>query len=281
MENTVNDIIILLCKGISNRKLYFADHPKVTTYVTDIIVLINEYFLLSGKDELFIGVVEGVFVFDGKRLFGPSVAGKILIDFVGQLRGGGLGLNKGLTVMELKKFLNITALHNVTINKLAEARKLFLINGVKNIRIGDIFTVQEESIAGKKERPWEGKNMAGGLQSSTFLYQALYDVVSKAHGAAALSQSLDISSARSVAEFMLRYIRSGFADVMQHVHYPDYDSYTVGHSVRVSSLAAQVACIPEEIAPGLSAAMSHAVTKACKEIAQILSLKRWPVDVRI
>jgi putative nucleotidyltransferase with HDIG domain len=39
---------------------------------------------------------------------------------------------------------------------------------------------------------------------------------------------------------MLRYIQSSFADVMQYVHYPDYDSYTVGHSVRVASLAVYI-----------------------------------------
>ena len=40
--------------------------------------------------------------------------------------------------------------------------------------------------------------------------------------------------------------------------------------VKILILAAQVEYIPEEIAPGLSPAMSDAVTKACEKIAQIL-----------
>ena len=241
MNENINDIIMLLCKGMSNRKLYFSDHPKVTAYTTDIIVLLKDYFLSSGKDELFIGVVEGIFVFDGKRLFGPSVTGKLLIDFATILHGGGFGLKKDLTVKELKKFLDLTTLREVPVTNLVEARALMINYGIKNIRIGDPFSYTDEPTLQKSARPWEGKKAGPGLQSPTFLYQVLYDVVSKAHGAAALNQTLDIESAKSVSEFMLRYTRASFADVMQHVHYPDYDSYTVGHSVRVSSLAVYVA----------------------------------------
>ncbi len=42
--------------------------------------------------------------------------------------------------------------------------------------------------------------------------------------------------------------------------------------IKVLILAAQVKHIPEEIAPGLSPAMTEAVTKACEEITQILSI---------
>ncbi|PID75229.1 MAG: coenzyme F420 hydrogenase [Deltaproteobacteria bacterium] len=43
--------------------------------------------------------------------------------------------------------------------------------------------------------------------------------------------------------------------------------------IRVLILAGQIAFIPDEIAPGLSPAMTEAVAKACGMIAQILSLK--------
>lgn len=43
--------------------------------------------------------------------------------------------------------------------------------------------------------------------------------------------------------------------------------------IKVLILAAQIEYIPDEIAPGLSSAMSQAVITASEEIAQILSLK--------
>jgi len=42
--------------------------------------------------------------------------------------------------------------------------------------------------------------------------------------------------------------------------------------IDVLILAAQVGFIPEEIAPGLSSAMSQAVTAACEKLSQILSI---------
>ena len=43
--------------------------------------------------------------------------------------------------------------------------------------------------------------------------------------------------------------------------------------IRVYILAAQVECIPEEITPGLSPAMSAAVSVACEKVLQILTEK--------
>ena len=43
--------------------------------------------------------------------------------------------------------------------------------------------------------------------------------------------------------------------------------------IKVLILAAQIEYIPEEIAPGLSTAMSNAVNEACEQLSQILSIK--------
>ncbi|MBU1565425.1 MAG: hydrogenase maturation protease [Proteobacteria bacterium] len=41
--------------------------------------------------------------------------------------------------------------------------------------------------------------------------------------------------------------------------------------IKVQILAAQIKFIPEEIAPGLSPVMTHAVTETCEKLSQILS----------
>lgn len=240
MIDSINTIIMLLCKGMSNRKLYFSDHPRVHSYGTDIIKLANDYFRSTGSSELFIGIVDGFFIYEGKRVFGPSVTGKQLLQFAGKLRCGGFALQKGISSSDLKKFFDITALREIPIKKLADARSLFANYGIKNIRIAEPYSDQVGKIKKNTAKAWEGQAVGRSMQSPTLLYQELYDVVSKSYGDAAFDRTLDIDKARSVSEFMLRYIQSSFCDVMQHVHYPDYDSYTVGHSVRVSSLAVYV-----------------------------------------
>lgn len=43
--------------------------------------------------------------------------------------------------------------------------------------------------------------------------------------------------------------------------------------IKVQIIAAQIKFIPEEIAPGLSPVMTHAVTETCEKLSQILSFK--------
>lgn len=240
MIDSINTIIMLLCKGMSNRKLYFSDHPRVSSYGSEIIDLANDYFKTTGTEELFIGIVDGFFIHEGKRIFGPSITGKQLIQFAERFQCGGLALQKGLTISELRNYFDITALRDVDVKKIADSRDLFAKYEITHIRIAEQYSDQRGILQRDTAKVWEGQAVDRGLQSSTVLYRELYDFVSNAYGDAAFDRSLDIEKARSVSEFMLRYIKTSFADVMQHVHYPDYDSYTIGHSVRVSSLAVYV-----------------------------------------
>ncbi|PHR28148.1 MAG: hypothetical protein COA36_07715 [Desulfotalea sp.] len=240
MVDIVNKIIILLSKGMANRKLYFSDHPRVDSYAAEIVDLANEFFYSNNSRQLYIGIVDGFFVYDGKRVFGPSVTGKRLIALAKTLHCGGFGLQRGINVGDIKKFFDITALKNIPVKKLADARALLKNYGVVTINIGDIYTDNALSSVGAHGKVWEGQVVGKGLESPSFMYQEIYDFVSKAYGNAAAGTGVNVEQAKSVSEFMLKYIQTNFADVMQYVHYPDNDSYTVGHSVRVASLAIYV-----------------------------------------
>lgn len=240
MLDLVDSAIILLSKGMSNRKLYFSDHPRVESYAYDILDVLNDFFRSSGEDEMYVGVITGFFVFEGKRVFGPSVTGKQFIDFAHHLHCGGFGFQRGVTVKDLKNFFDISALRSIPAKKLSESRALFKQYGVHKIRLGDPFNDDAVITGDKNLEVWEGQAAGGIIESPTLLFQELFDVVSTAHGNAALDRGLDMDNTRSVCEFMLRYIQKSFADVMQFVHYPDHDTYTVGHSVRVASLAVYI-----------------------------------------
>lgn len=237
MERKINDILILLCKGISNRKLYFSGHPKVRNYIATFLTGLDEYFRLAGKDEFFIGIIEGSFIFNGRRLFGPTIVGKQLIQFMEMLRCGGISFRIGVREEDVRRFMDLSESLKTPMKGLHEARDLFKREGIENISLAVHYSNQPGLGPADRKRPWEGQEIGGFLQSPTMIYQALFSVVTQAHGDAAFDREVDIDSARSVSEFMLRYTRSNFADVMQYIHYPDYESYTVGHSVRVSSIA--------------------------------------------
>ena len=237
MIDIANKIIMLLSKGMSNRKLYFSDHPRVDSFAAEIVDLANEFFYSSNSEELYIGIIDGFFVYDGKRVFGSSVTGKQLIAMAKKLHCGGFGLSRRINVADVKKLFDVNALKIVPVKKIGDARALLENYGIRTIRIGDPYPDQGVASISNQEKKWAGQAVVGGLQSPTFLYQELYDFVSKAYGSAAASGEVNVEQAQSVSGFMLKYIQTNFADVMQYIHYPDYDSYTVGHSVRVASLA--------------------------------------------
>ncbi len=237
MEKKINDIIILLCKGISNRRLYFSNHPKVTSYAETFLKELVAFFEESGKEDFFLGVIDDHFVFNGKRLFGPTIVGRQLIQFMALLHCGGVSFNQGLTVTDITGFMDLVDGLKNPLNSLQEAKELFKKQSIQAITIAGHYTDQPGLGAAENKRPWEGQEIGGFLQSPALIYQALFDVVTRAHGDAVFNRELDIAGARSVSEFLLRFTQSNFADVMQSIHYPDFDSYTIGHSVRVSSLA--------------------------------------------
>lgn len=266
MEKKINDIIILLCKGISNRRVYFSSHPKVSSYAETFHKELNSFFDTGEKDEFFIGIIEGHFIFNGKRLFGPTIVGRQLIKFMELLQCGGISFQKGLTISDLTGFMDLVDSLKFPLNNLQEARELFRQQGIQSIILAGHYTDQPGMVATDSQRPWEGQETASFLQSPALIYQALFDVVTRAHGDAAFNRELDIDSAKSVSEFLLRFTESNFADVMQFIHYPDFDSYTIGHSVRVSSLAVYLGMMlnwPEEdiLAIG-SAAILHDIGKS-------------------
>ena len=237
MDKKVNDIIILLCKGIANRRLYFSNHPKVLSYAEIFLKNLDDFFQMTEKEEFFVGIIDGNFIFNGKRLFGPTVVGRQLMQFMERLRCGGVSFKKGVTVADVCAFMDLTDDLKNPLNSLQEARELFKNQGIQTIAISGHYSDHLAMGGIDNKKPWEGQEAGGFLQSPTMIYQALFDVVTRAHGDAAFNRELDIDSARSVSEFMLRFTQSNFADVMQYIHYPDYDSYTIGHSVRVSSIA--------------------------------------------
>jgi HD-GYP domain-containing protein (c-di-GMP phosphodiesterase class II) len=274
---TIDSIIMLLSKGITNRKLYHSEHPKVESYAVEALALLKKYFQESGSNELFIGTVDGFFVFEGRRIFGSSVTGKQFLDFAASLHCGGFALQKGVTLADLRKFFDISAIREIEISKVTESQALFKNQGIEKIRVAEPYT---DTAAGgqqsRRKRAWDGYRSEQGTLSPTLFFQELFDTVASAHGNAALNREVDVGQTRSVSEFMLRYIQKDFADVMQFIHYPDYDSYTVGHSVRVASLAVYVGSRmgwPEKEMLGIgTAGLLHDIGK-CKIPDEILLKK--------
>lgn len=237
MYEKLNNLLINFCRAISTRKLYFDGHPKVNSLAADFIIQLRDFCESADMDKLFIGVNEGNIVFEGKNLVGPSIVGRQLVLFASKLRCGGFSISQETTEAEFSKFLDLTTELQKPLESIKQGRELLEKKGISTIKIAQQYIAPSGPMIKDEQAVWKGQDSASFFQSPTLIYQALFDTVAQAHGDAAGGGDIDIDNTRSVSEYMLHFTRTHFSDLMQHVHYPDYDSYTVGHSVRVAALA--------------------------------------------
>ena len=108
--------------------------------------------------------------------------------------------------------------------------------------------------------------MAQELEPLLPIFQSMYETVQTNNIHINNENKLDIIKAQNVGEELYEVSDQQTMDVMNLMRYPDYDSYTIGHSVRVSTLALTVGREmgwPEHLLSELAAAgLLHDVGKA-------------------
>ncbi|MDR3088328.1 MAG: HD domain-containing protein [Desulfobulbaceae bacterium] len=233
-EQLLDSFLMLLCRLFSNRRLYFSQHGKIKEQSKQIAVGLKNLFDASREDTLFIGVADGNLVHRGQVLTGPSITGARLIQFAEALRCGGFIFSRQTDAEEIERLADLTATVK-DVASLEDGRRLLKAQGIQHIELANPYNAQDDA---DSDKVWSGREATiGALYSPAHLYQSLYDVVNNAFDGAGRGHAIDILGAQSVSEHLLRHTRTHFCDTMQKVHYPDFDTYTVGHCVRVAALA--------------------------------------------
>lgn len=242
MDVKLNKIIMLLCRSIGQRKIYFSDHPIIREGCRNFITELQDFFAAAGTEKLSLGITDNKLVYEGHYLFGPSIMGLQLVEFARSVHCSGFVFSAGISIREIQRLLDLTDHLAHPVNNLREAEDFLRSHHVENIQLKD-HCAQPASSSDKEQevRHGEGSEGADELHSPLLVYQALYDIVAKSFCDASLRHSLDINGAQTMSEHLLNSSGPDFADILQFVQYPDHDSYTVGHSVRVATLAVFVA----------------------------------------
>ncbi len=267
MESHFSDLIILLASGINQRRMYFDDHPKVQAVSHEFTTRLRGMIKDNGSDEFSIGVHSGKFIRQGKYLVGPSIAGRSLIEFAELLGCGGFSFRLPLAMVDVATFFRVGAAQKDKLANLEDARALFAANGIEHIELtvslreeGDM-----EKAEGGPESAAEADFMAADFAPLLDVYQALYETVSTNNLSISRNDEVDMSGARTSGEKLAGSSDMGAMDVMQFMRYPDYDSYTIGHSVRVAALSAMVGrelgWSPESLAELATAGLVHDLGK--------------------
>ncbi len=243
MNKAYHDLVILLSRGISQRRMYFEDHPQVRACAEKFSFTLAKLQQQDGKGSFFLGVANGKLIHEGKYLIGPSIVGSKLNVFATLLQCGGFLFNKGITTGEMRLFFTMAASQTIKLNSLTEARQLFRSKNITAIELSPPYEdadwfgqMGDDQPAGSEQESDREKHWEELLPT----FQSLYSTVETAHEAGQSGRSLDMSATRGTSEMLVQATEGRVIDIMQMVHYPDFNTYTVGHSVRVAMFAVMV-----------------------------------------
>ena len=284
MNTTFSDLIILLAGGINQRRLYFDDHPKVRGVARDFVHKLEDVLVHSGQTGFFFGILEGKFIREGRFLVGPSIAGRSLVQFAERMKCGGFLIRRGVTEEEIRAFMGVAAALKEDLANLEAAKNLLRSEGIINIDPSPHYRqqgVEGDNVAddlakfdpGLIQFDFDDTDGGGPLASMQEeirpllpIFQAMYDAVADNNLHAAQDEAPDVDRTMGVGEELMNIADRQTMDVMNLMRYPDYDSYTIGHSVRLSTLALTVGRAmmwPQHLQTELaSAAMLHDIGKA-------------------
>ncbi len=283
MNKTYHDLVVLLSRGISQRQMYFEDHPRLMDCAREFTENIARLQSGTSDGKFFVGVANGKLIHEGKYLIGPSIIGSRLNKFASLLGSGGFLFHRGITSGELLAFFTLAATQTKPIGSLAAGNELLASKGITKIELSPPY----------EDSGWFGKHGSKGDQETLKIedeewasllptFQSLYSTVETIHDAGHSGRILNISDVQETSIKLVKATTHQVSDIMQMVKYPDYDSYTVGHSVRVAMFAVMVGQhlgFPEQTLNELGvAALLHDVGKS-RIPAEIL-FKPGPLDDR-
>ncbi len=248
MERQFSDLIILLASGINQRRMYFDNHPKVQSISAEFVEKVRPMLNGEEEDEFAFGVFGSKFIRHGKYLVGPSIAGRSLIEFAERLGCGGFVFRLPIEHGDLVKFFSLGAGLKDDLDSLDDARAMFAAAGLDHIELTTPFAEGgqdgEGEGGGKDEEAAEDDQMnfmAADFAPLLRVYQALYETVATNNLALNGDNRIDLDLARARGAELVAVSDQNALDVMQFMRYPDFDSYTIGHSVRVAALGALLA----------------------------------------
>ncbi len=283
-NNSFSDLIILLSSGINHRRLYFENHPKVKSMARNFVRKLEDVLVHTGQTGFFFGILNGKFIREGRFLVGPSIAGRNLVLFAEKLRCGGFLLRRGVTEEEIRAFVTLGATLNDKVENLQAAKDLLRSKDITNIDPSPHYREQgpargdascDMSTFDPGLIQFDFEDTDGGSDTLSLqqelepllpIFQSMYDAIADNNLHVSRDENPDVDRTMGVGEELMNVADRQTMDIMNLMRYPDYDSYTIGHSVRVSTLALTVGRAmkwPKHLQTELaSAAMLHDVGKA-------------------
>ncbi len=274
------ELLTCLSNGMSHYALYDAGHPMVEQTCRQFVQCLRGVLRETGQQKFAIQVVGGQIVHNGLPLIGATIRGRRMVELVRSFSSGGMIFISGLMEEELISLYEVGRELAGRPVDLEESRERLELKGITHIELP---STRESSVWYDDGRGGRGGGQGGAplsrsasewaalatspeVTQSIPVYQSMLDTVEESLSLVASGETVNVNEARSVSEELERVTRSGFQGMMQLARHPDYDTYTVGHSIRVAlygvCVGSRLGVDPEFLTELGAAGLLHDVGKA-------------------
>jgi len=274
------ELLTCLSNGMSHYALYGAEHPMVQQTCTQFVKCLAGVLRDTGRQKFAIQVVGGQIVHNGLPLIGATIRGRRLVELVRSLSSGGVIFSAGLKEEELTELFEVGRDLGGRPVDLDESRERLELKGISHIELpstGESSVWYDDGSDGKgggqggapvsrSASEWAALATSPEVKQSIPVYQSMLDTVEASLSLVASGETVDVNEARTVSEELELATRGGFHGMMQLARHPDYDTYTVGHSIRVAlygvCVGSRLGVDPEFLTELGAAGLLHDVGKA-------------------
>jgi len=263
-DKSLESVITHLSSAIGHARLHPLHNSLVQETIQSALQAIQASCRESSADAVQIRIQSGQFVSESNLLIGATIAGYKLIDLFRRSSAGGLLIQRGVRKEDLAAFLHF-ALETKSgrAEPLRESQAHLESRGCQSIELLPTDENHTWFSAGAVEEKWEKVNIS--LGESVEVHQTMFENVEDSMRKAAGGDSVNMDEARAASEQLRESLAGGFDNAFQLANYTSYDTYTVGHSIRVALLSVYVGSrlgAPPELLTEIGAAgLMHDVGK--------------------
>ncbi len=257
-----------------------AGSESVTRQTAALLQQIHRAFQEQGSTSISLEMRASLFVYDGVPLSSASIRGRFTIAFLRNIRAGGVEFTHIVTQHDLRLFVKMAVQcvrSGSTGHRLTREEVNQSLEGIHLPESMDAVT-WDWIDAGPAGNAYAAAGFE--LDKADPIRRDTAEAVESAMESAGNGHAVKLEVARTVSEQVVENTKKGFADLMHLAERPEFDVFTVQHSLRVSYLTSYVANMmgaPREVIVELgAAAMFHDVGKG--RIPESILYKRGRLD---
>lgn len=243
----VTAIVERLLFALVNAQLYGPVHPRVREACTDVATNVGSHCARHGTGTVLLGVAGDQVVVDGRPVLGASLFAKRLLQRIEARGAGGVELDAEITADDVVGLVDVLARRTASPDLVAAAHELAQ-RGVAGLRLvppyggaapGGGASADADA---PKDAHDDGLTHPGteGERAVLALHQSTVDLLQGLTIAACQGRELDVAPVAGVVDAMVKHLERDAGFLHALAHYPEYDFFTFGHSIRVGLIAIDV-----------------------------------------